>query len=127
MPEVVETYLGQCRLLEEWFEGCYGDVAEVQRFARRGTKNKVAILPQISELEPFGVLSCLVGSECLYCPRMGLKLRDLNVLLKENLYSWAERRRPPGRFRAFLEYTPRLFEVGNTDFQFTRSLLGVSM
>jgi hypothetical protein len=28
---------------------------------------------------------------------------------------------------AFLEYTPRLFEAGNTDFQFTRGLLGVSM
>jgi len=25
------------------------------------------------------------------------------------------------------EYTPKLFEAGNTDFQFTRGLLGVSM
>jgi hypothetical protein len=25
------------------------------------------------------------------------------------------------------EYTPRLFAAGNTDFQFTRGLLGVSM
>jgi hypothetical protein len=25
------------------------------------------------------------------------------------------------------EYVPRLFEAGNTDFQFTRGLLGVSM
>ncbi len=25
------------------------------------------------------------------------------------------------------EYTPRLFGAGNTDFQFTRGLLGVSM
>jgi hypothetical protein len=127
MPEVVETYLGQCRLLEEWFEGRCGDVAEAQRFARRGTKDKVAILPQISELEPFGVLSCLVGSERLYCPRVSLKLRDLNVPLKENFYSWAERMLETVPAVASLEYTPRLFEVGNTDFEFTRSLLGVSM
>jgi hypothetical protein len=25
------------------------------------------------------------------------------------------------------EYVPKLFEAGNTDFQFTRGLLGVSM
>ena len=52
---------------------------------------------------------------------------DLNVLLEENLYSWAERMLETVPAVASLEYTPRLFEVGNTDFQFTRSLLGVSM
>jgi altronate dehydratase len=52
---------------------------------------------------------------------------DLDLLLEGNSSGWAEQ--VLGRISAVAsrDYVPRLFGVGNTDFQFTRGLLGVSM
>jgi altronate dehydratase len=52
---------------------------------------------------------------------------DLDVLLEEDPSSWADRMLSAVAAVASREYTPRLFAAGNTDFQFTRGLLGVSM
>jgi altronate dehydratase len=52
---------------------------------------------------------------------------DLDVLLEEDPSSWADHMLRAVAAVASREYTPRLFAAGNTDFQFTRGLLGVSM
>jgi altronate dehydratase len=52
---------------------------------------------------------------------------DLDVLLEEDPSSWADQMLRAVAAVASREYTPRLFAAGNTDFQFTRGLLGVSM
>jgi altronate dehydratase len=52
---------------------------------------------------------------------------DLDVRLEGDPSSWAEQLLRAVAAVASREYTPRLFEAGNTDFQFTRGLLGVSM
>ena len=52
---------------------------------------------------------------------------DLDLLLEGDSSGWAEQ--GLGRISAVAsrDYVPRLFGAGNTDFQFTRGLLGVSM
>jgi altronate dehydratase len=52
---------------------------------------------------------------------------DLDVLLEADPSSWADQMLRAVGAVASREYTPRLFAAGNTDFQFTRGLLGVSM
>ncbi|HEX2180914.1 MAG TPA: UxaA family hydrolase [Rubrobacteraceae bacterium] len=52
---------------------------------------------------------------------------DLDVLLEGDPSSWAHEILRAVAAVASREYTPKLFEAGNTDFQFTRGLLGVSM
>jgi len=52
---------------------------------------------------------------------------DLDVLLEGDTSGWAEQLLDSVAEVAAREYTPKLFEAGNTDFQFTRGLLGVSM
>jgi hypothetical protein len=52
---------------------------------------------------------------------------DLDVLLEGDSAVWTEQVLRTVAAVASREYTPRLFEAGNTDFQFTRGLLGVSM
>jgi altronate dehydratase len=52
---------------------------------------------------------------------------DLDVLLQYDPSSWAQGMLSTVAAVASREYTPRLFEANNTDFQFTRGLLGVSM
>ncbi len=52
---------------------------------------------------------------------------DLDVLLESDPSGWAGQILETVAAVASREYTPRLFEAGNTDFQFTRGLLGVSM
>jgi DNA replicative helicase MCM subunit Mcm2 (Cdc46/Mcm family) len=52
---------------------------------------------------------------------------DLDVLLEGDPGSWPGQMLRAVATVASREYTPRLFEAGNTDFQFTRGLLGVSM
>jgi altronate dehydratase len=52
---------------------------------------------------------------------------DLDVLLEVDPSSWADQMLRAVSEVASREYTPRLFEANNTDFQFTRGLLGVSM
>jgi altronate dehydratase len=52
---------------------------------------------------------------------------DLDVLLEDDPSSWADQMLRAVAAVASREYTPRLFAAGNTDFQFTRGLLGVSM
>jgi hypothetical protein len=52
---------------------------------------------------------------------------DLDVLLEGNPEEWTQRLLDSVAAVASRKYTPRLFEAGNTDFQFTRGLLGVSM
>jgi altronate dehydratase len=52
---------------------------------------------------------------------------DLDVILEEDPTYWTEQMLATVAAVASREYTPRLFEAGNTDFQFTRGLLGVSM
>jgi hypothetical protein len=52
---------------------------------------------------------------------------DLDVILEENDSGWNEQMLEAVAAVASREYTPKLFEAGNTDFQFTRGLLGVSM
>jgi hypothetical protein len=52
---------------------------------------------------------------------------DLDVILQEDVTEWAEQMLEAVAAVASREYVPKLFEAGNTDFQFTRGLLGVSM
>ena len=52
---------------------------------------------------------------------------DLDVILEEDASGWTEQMLEILAGVASREYTPKLFEAGNTDFQFTRGLLGVSM
>ena len=52
---------------------------------------------------------------------------DLDVVLEGDPASWTEQMLEAVASVASREYTPRLFGAGNTDFQFTRGLLGVSM
>lgn len=52
---------------------------------------------------------------------------DLDVLLDGDSAEWTGRMLETVSAVASREYVPRLFEAGNTDFQFTRGLLGVSM
>jgi altronate dehydratase len=52
---------------------------------------------------------------------------DLDVVLDGDPSSWAEQMLETLAAVASREYKPKLFEAGNTDFQFTRGLLGVSM
>ncbi len=52
---------------------------------------------------------------------------DLDVLLEGDASRWTARSLETVAAVASREYTPKLFEAGNTDFQFTRGLLGVSM
>jgi altronate dehydratase len=52
---------------------------------------------------------------------------DLDVLLEDDPSRWTEQMLETVAAVASREYVPRLFEAGNTDFQFTRGLLGVSM
>ena len=52
---------------------------------------------------------------------------DLDIELEGNSTSWTEQMLEAVAAVASREYTPKLFGAGNTDFQFTRGLLGVSM
>src|SRR5215210_5273535 len=52
---------------------------------------------------------------------------DLDVILEGDPSGWTEQMLEPVAAVASREYTPKLFEAGNIDFQFTRGLLGVSM
>src|SRR5215212_9588930 len=52
---------------------------------------------------------------------------DLDVILDGDPNDWTEQLLAAVAAVASREYTPKLFEAGNTDFQFTRGLLGVSM
>jgi len=52
---------------------------------------------------------------------------DLDVILEEDVSEWIEKMLEAVTAVASREYVPKLFEAGNTDFQFTRGLLGVSM
>ena len=52
---------------------------------------------------------------------------DLDVLLEGDPGSWPAQVLRAVATVASREYTPKLFEAGHTDFQFTRGLLGVSM
>ena len=52
---------------------------------------------------------------------------DLDVLLEGDPSGWNEQMLETIAAVASRAYVPRLFEAGNTDFQFTRGLLGVSM
>jgi altronate dehydratase len=52
---------------------------------------------------------------------------DLDVVLEGDPSYWTEEILRIVAAVASREYTPKLFEAGNTDFQFTRGLLGVSM
>jgi altronate dehydratase len=52
---------------------------------------------------------------------------DLDVILEEDVSEWTEQMLEAVAAVASREYVPKLFEAGNTDFQFTRGLLGVSM
>ena len=52
---------------------------------------------------------------------------DLDVLLEGHPSNWTGEMLRTVAAVASREYTPKLFEAGNTDFQFTRGLLGVSM
>ena len=52
---------------------------------------------------------------------------DLDVILEEDASEWTEQMLEAVAAVASREYVPKLFEAGNTDFQFTRGLLGVSM
>jgi hypothetical protein len=49
------------------------------------------------------------------------------VLLEEDANYWTGQMLAAVAAVASREYAPKLFEAGNTDFQFTRGLLGVSM
>jgi hypothetical protein len=49
------------------------------------------------------------------------------VILQGDPNEWTEQMLETVAAVASREYVPRLFEAGNTDFQFTRGLLGVSM
>jgi altronate dehydratase len=52
---------------------------------------------------------------------------DLDVILEGDPSYWTGQMLETVSAVASREYVPRLFEAGNTDFQFTRGLLGVSM
>ena len=52
---------------------------------------------------------------------------DLDVLLNDDNLVWANQMLQTVAAVSSREYTPKLFGAGNTDFQFTRGLLGVSM
>nr|MBA2345892.1 UxaA family hydrolase [Rubrobacter sp.] len=52
---------------------------------------------------------------------------DLDVLLEGDPADWLQQLLDSVATVASREYTPKLFAAGNTDFQFTRGLLGVSM
>jgi altronate dehydratase len=52
---------------------------------------------------------------------------DLDVILQKDASGWTEQMLEAVAAVASREYVPKLFEAGNTDFQFTRGLLGVSM
>jgi altronate dehydratase len=52
---------------------------------------------------------------------------DLDAVLEGAPSSWTEQTLETIAAVASREYTPNLFGAGNTDFQFTRGLLGVSM
>jgi altronate dehydratase len=52
---------------------------------------------------------------------------DLDVILRGDPGGWTEQMMEALAAVASREYVPKLFEAGNTDFQFTRGLLGVSM
>ncbi|HZB11152.1 MAG TPA: altronate hydrolase, partial [Rubrobacter sp.] len=52
---------------------------------------------------------------------------DLDVLLENDASEWTAQVLRSVAAVASREYVPSLFEAGNTDFQFTRGLLGVSM
>jgi hypothetical protein len=52
---------------------------------------------------------------------------DLDVILRGDPAEWTEQLLASVAAVASREYVPKLFEAGNTDFQFTRGLLGVSM
>jgi altronate dehydratase len=52
---------------------------------------------------------------------------DLDVLLEDDSSGWTEQMIEAVADVASREYVPKLFDAGNTDFQFTRGLLGVSM
>jgi altronate dehydratase len=52
---------------------------------------------------------------------------DLDVILQEDASEWTEQMLEAVAAVASREYVPKLFDAGNTDFQFTRGLLGVSM
>jgi hypothetical protein len=52
---------------------------------------------------------------------------DLDVILREDVSEWIEQMLEAVAAVASREYAPKLFEAGNTDFQFTRGLLGISM
>ena len=52
---------------------------------------------------------------------------DLDVLLEGDANYWTGQMLAAVAAVASREYAPKLFEAGNTDFQFTRGLLGVSM
>ena len=52
---------------------------------------------------------------------------DLDVVLDGDPSGWTQQMLETVAAVASREYKPKLFEAGNTDFQFTRGLLGVSM
>ena len=52
---------------------------------------------------------------------------DLDVILEGDVSKWTKQMLEALSAAASREYVPKLFEAGNTDFQFTRGLLGVSM
>ena len=52
---------------------------------------------------------------------------DLDVILDGDSYEWTGLMLQMVAAVASREHMPKLFEAGNTDFQFTRGLLGVSM
>jgi altronate dehydratase len=52
---------------------------------------------------------------------------DLDVILEVDVSEWTKQMLDAVSAAASREYVPKLFEAGNTDFQFTRGLLGVSM
>ena len=52
---------------------------------------------------------------------------DLDVILQGDPDEWTVQMLETVAAVASREYIPKLFEAGNTDFQFTRGLLGVSM
>ena len=52
---------------------------------------------------------------------------DLDVLLEGDPSGWTKRMLEAVAALASRKYVPKLFDAGNTDFQFTRGLLGVSM
>jgi altronate dehydratase len=52
---------------------------------------------------------------------------DLDVILEDDVSEWTEQMLEAVAAVASREYVPKLFEAGNSDFQFTRGLLGISM